>query len=70
MEKVKTTPELAAAIIENGNGKIVIGNGKKVEWINLNNQTLFAGNKRNGTTYDIENVDLFICVPMYAKTVF
>ena len=34
MELVKTTPELAQSILEKGNRKIVIQDGKKVEWIN------------------------------------
>ena len=70
MELVKTTPELASQILVNGNRKIVIGNGKKVEWINLNNRTLFAGFKLNGSTYNLEDVELFISVPEDAETVY
>lgn len=70
MELVKTTPELAHKILQNGNRKIVISNGKKVEWINLNNNTLFAGFKLNGSTYNLEDVELFISVPDNAKTVY
>lgn len=70
MELVKTTPELAQSILENSNRKIVIQNGKKVEWINLNNRTLFAGLKLNGRTYDFEDVEFFICVPKNAKTIY
>lgn len=70
MELVKTTPELAQSILEKGNRKIVIQDGKKVEWINLNNRTLFAGFKLNGRTYDFEEVELFISVPKNAKTIY
>lgn len=70
MELVKTTPELAQSILEKGNRKIVIQDGKKVEWINLNNKTLFAGFKLNGRIYDLEDVELFISVPMEAGTVY
>jgi len=70
MELVKTTPEIAHSILEKGNRKIVIQDGKKVEWINLNNRTLFAGFKLNGGTYDLENVELFISVPENANTVY
>lgn len=70
MELVKTTPQLAHQILQNGNRKIVIGNGKKVEWINLNNNTLFAGFKLNGSTHNLEDVELFISVPDNAKTVY
>lgn len=70
MELVKTTPELASQILANGNRKIIINNGKKVEWINLNNRTLFAGFKLNGSTYNLEDVELFISVPENAKTVY
>jgi len=64
MELVKTTPELAHQILQNDNGNIVIGNGKKVEWINLNNKTLFASSELNGSTYNLEDVELFISVPV------
>jgi hypothetical protein len=70
MELVKTTPQLAHQILQNGNRKIVIGNGKKVEWINLNNKTLFAGFKLNGSTHNLEDFELFISVPDNAKTVY
>jgi hypothetical protein len=70
MELIKTTPELAAQILANGNRKIVIGDGKKVEWINLNNRTLFAGFKLNGSTYNLEDVELLISVPENAKTIY
>lgn len=70
MELIKTTPQLAHQILQNGNRKIVIGNGKKVEWINLNNNTLFAGFKLNGSTHNLEDVELFISVPDNAKTVY
>lgn len=70
MELVKTTPELASEIIAKGNRKIVIQDGKKVEWINLNNRTLFAGFKLNGRTYNLEDVELFISVPENAKTIY
>lgn len=70
MELVKTTPELASEIIAKGNRRIVIQNGKKVEWINLNNRTLFAGFKLNGRTYNLEDVELFISVPENAKTIY
>jgi hypothetical protein len=70
MELVKTTPQLAHQILQNGNRKIVIGNGKKVEWINLNNNTLFAGFKLNGSTHNLEDVELFISVPANVKTVY
>jgi len=70
MELVNTTPELAQSILEKGNRKIVIQNGKKVEWINLNNRTLFAGYKLNGRTYDFEEVELFISVPENAKIIY
>ena len=70
MELVNTTPELAQSILEKGNRKIVIQNGKKVEWINLNNRTLFAGSKLNGRTYDFEEVELFISVPENAKIIY
>ena len=70
MELVKTTPELASQILANGNRKIVIGNGKKVEWINLNNRTLFAGFKLNGSTHNLEDIELFISVPDNAKTIY
>ena len=70
MELVKTTPEIAQSILEKGSRKIVIQDGKKVEWINLNNRTLFAGFKLNGRTYDLEDVELFISVPENAKTVY
>ena len=70
MELIKTTPELAQSILENGNRKIVIQDGKKVEWINLNNRTIFAGFKLNSRTYDFEEVELFISVPSNTKTVY
>jgi hypothetical protein len=70
MELVKTTPELASEIIAKCNRKIVIQDGKKVEWINLNNRTLFAGFKLNGRTYNLEEVELFISVPENAKTIY
>ncbi len=70
MGLVKTTPQLAHQILQNGNRKIVIGNGKKVEWINLNNNTLFAGFKLNGSTHNLEDIELFISVPDNAKTVY
>jgi len=70
LEEVKTTPELASEIIAKGNRKIVLQNGKKVEWINLNNRTLFAGFKLNRRTYDLEEVELFISVPENAKTIY
>jgi len=70
MELVKTTPQLAYTILQNGNRKIVIGNGKKVGWINLNNNTLFASFKLNGSTHNLEDVELFISVPDNAKTVY
>lgn len=70
MELVKTTPELASEIIATGSRKIVIQNGKTVEWINLNNRTLFAALKLNGRTYDLEEVELFISVPKNAKTIY
>lgn len=70
MELVKTTPELASQILQNGNRKIVTNNRKKVQWINLNNSTLFAGDNQNGVTLNLENVELFICVPKNAKTIY
>lgn len=70
MELVKTTPELAQSILEKGNRKIVIQDGKRVEWINLNNRTLFAGLKLNGRIYDFEEVELFISVHENAKTIY
>jgi len=70
MELIKTTPEIAESILRQGNRKITIGNGRKVEWINLNNMTLFAKSKLSGSTYDLENVELFINVPANAKTVY
>ena len=70
MELVKTTSQLAHQILQNGNRKIVIGNGKKVQWINLNNNTLFAGFKLNGSTHNLEDVELFISVPDNAKTIY
>ena len=70
MELIKTRPQLAHQILQNGRRKIVIGNGKKVEWINLNNNTLFAGFKLNGSTHNLEDVELFISVPDNAKTVY
>lgn len=70
MELVKTTPELAQSILEKGNRKIVIQDGKRVNWINLNNRTLFAGLKLNGRIYDFEDVELFISVPENAKTIY
>jgi hypothetical protein len=60
MEKIKTTPQLAQQIIEQGNRKIVIDNGDVVKWINLNNRTLFAEKNNRGSTHDLENVNLFI----------
>lgn len=70
MELVKTSPELAVQILANRNRKIVLGNGKKVDWINLNNRTLFAGFKHNGSTYNLEDVELFISAPETSKTVY
>lgn len=70
MELVKTTPELAQSILEKGNRKIVIQDGKRVGWINLNNRTLFAWFKLNGRIYDFEEVELFISVPENAKTIY
>lgn len=52
MELIKTTPETAKSILENGKRKIVLLNKAEVKWINLNNMTLFAGSKKNGSTYD------------------
>jgi len=70
MELIKTTPEIAESILRQGNRKITIANGRKVEWINLNNMTLFAQYKLSGCTYDLEDVELFINVPTNAKTVY
>ena len=70
MELVKTTPERAHSILEKGNRKIYLKDGKKVEWINLNNQTLFATTKNNGRVYDFDEVELFISVPENAKTIY
>jgi hypothetical protein len=70
MERIKTTPELAQQILKTGNRKIVCSYGKKVEWINLNNQTLFSGSNGNGSMKNLEDVEVFICVPKKAKTVY
>ena len=70
MELIETTPQLAYSILEKGNRKIQIQNGKQVSWINLNNQTLFAESKLNGGTYNLEDVKLFIIVPKNSKTVY
>ena len=68
---VETTPELAKSILEVGNREIVIANGDKVEYINLNNETCGTASK-NGSRrpYNLEDVKLFIKVPTSAKTVY
>lgn len=70
-ELVKTTPELAKAIIETGTREIIIGDGDKVEYVNLNNETCGTASK-NGSRrpYNLEDVELFIKVPVGAKTVY
>lgn len=68
---VETTPELAKSILEAGNREIVIADGDKVEYINLNNETCGTASK-NGSRrpYNLEDVKLFIKVPASAKTVY
>lgn len=68
---VETTPELAKSILEAGNREIVIEDGDKVEYINLNNETCGTASK-NGSRrpYNLEDVKLFIKVPAGAKTVY
>jgi len=70
MELIQTTPTKAKSILENGNRKITIGNGREVEWINLSNNTLFAVANGSGCTYNLEDVDLYINVPTHSKTVY
>lgn len=66
MNMIQTTPELAFSILENQNRKVITSKGDEVEWINPNNETLFAG----GTLYNWEDTQLFICVPTNARTVY
>lgn len=70
MELVETTPEKAFEILTNKTRKIVLGNGREVTMINLNNQTCFAEKNNSGSTYENENVKFFIKVPKGSKTVF
>lgn len=70
-ELVETTPDLAKSILESGNRKIIVGDGDVVEWINLNNQTCGAASKSGSRRpYNLEDVVLFIKVPVSAKTVY
>lgn len=70
MTKVKTTPEFAAIIIEAGSRKITTEKNENVFWININNQTLLAGNKKSSRLYNCEDVELYINVPSGASKVF
>lgn len=70
MGLIKTTPELAVSILEKGNRKILLKNGQRVIWINLNNNTLFAKHKQTGAVLNIEDVELFILVPNNCSTVY
>ena len=70
-ELVKTTPELAKAILEIGTREIVVADGDKVEYINLNNETCGTASKTGSRRpYNLEDVELFIKVPVGAKTIY